>query len=80
MWDPPQRVRRTCWGNNPDGNTDAPDGEFTAVSPGYWYTCGLRTDGTITCWGLKEVWVSSPPRLLTNVSWLLTLVTGMPAL
>ena len=26
-------------------------GNFTAVSAGYWHSCGLRTDGTIVCWG-----------------------------
>ena len=34
----------TCWGGSWD--TDAPVGEFSAVSA----ACGLRTDGTIVCW------------------------------
>ncbi len=33
------------------GQSDAPSGEFTAVSAGYRHSCGLRTDGTIQCWG-----------------------------
>ena len=28
-----------------------PGGRYTAVSAGSLHTCGLRTDGTITCWG-----------------------------
>ena len=34
----------TCWGGAWD--TDAPVGEFSAISA----ACGLRTDGTIACW------------------------------
>ena len=29
----------------------APDGEFVAVSSGTSEACGIRTDGTISCWG-----------------------------
>ena len=36
-----------CWGRY----TEAPDGEFTELSAGYDHICGLRTDGTIACWG-----------------------------
>ena len=41
----------TCWGNNQDGQSDAPEGPFTAVDTGHDHSCGLRTDRTITCWG-----------------------------
>ena len=27
---------------------------FTAVSAGYWHSCGIRTDNTITCWGNND--------------------------
>ena len=43
-----------CWGRNSYGQTDAPSGEFIAVSVGGQYeghSCGIRTDRTITCWG-----------------------------
>ena len=37
------------------GNVKTPEGTFTAVHHSNWATvCGLRTDGTITCWGDNE--------------------------
>ena len=33
------------------GTVNAPDGTYTAVTSGWKHSCGLRTDGTITCWG-----------------------------
>ena len=55
----------TCWGANGfyddedgvrgdfivDGRADAPSGSFTAVSAGSHHSCGLRTNGTVACWG-----------------------------
>ena len=40
-----------CWGNNQHGQTDAPEGDFTAISAGAYYSCGLRPDGSVVCWG-----------------------------
>ena len=44
----------TCWGENKDGETDAPTGTFSALSAGggsFRRICALRTDNTIACWG-----------------------------
>ena len=56
----------TCWGKNSAGETDVPGGEFSAIAAGgsfsqtlevngvtrsYGHSCGLRRDGTVTCWG-----------------------------
>ena len=38
-------------GANEDGQATPPLGEFTSVSSGYDHTCGVRTDGTLVCWG-----------------------------
>jgi len=42
-----------CWGMKTKGNMDIPPGPFVdlAVSVMGWTNCGLRGDGTITCWG-----------------------------
>ena len=44
-----------CWGQNDYGQTDAPDGSFSAVSVallGGQFTCAIRTSsGAIVCWG-----------------------------
>ena len=40
-----------CWGSNQDGQTDAPDGQYTAIATGGAHSCAIRTDQTITCWG-----------------------------
>ena len=40
-----------CWGNSSSGQTEVPQGQYTAVSAGREHTCALRTDQTITCWG-----------------------------
>ena len=40
----------TCWGNNGEGQADAPSGTFKAVTAGWVYSCGLRSNN-ITCWG-----------------------------
>ena len=39
-----------CWSVFGQGS-DIPTGRFSAVSASLFYTCGLRTDGAIYCWG-----------------------------
>ncbi len=34
--------------------TDAPNGEFTAITVGEHYSCGLRLNETIDCWGILQ--------------------------
>ena len=61
-WDTAQFVGRLASGDTTVGTstTDeveasprlgAEPGGFTAVSAGYEHSCGLRTDGSVTCWG-----------------------------
>ena len=35
----------------PTGQATVPDGQYSAVTAGVYHSCGLRTDGTITCCG-----------------------------
>ena len=47
----------TCWGaENADdsGQTDAPAGQFRAVSSGHLHSCGVRADETVACWGKND--------------------------
>ncbi len=38
-----------------------PAGTFIQVSAGYAHTCGLRTDGTLACWGCNDYGQAAPP-------------------
>lgn len=40
-----------CWGSNPYGVLDAPDGLFTAVAAGKEHALALGLDGSVVCWG-----------------------------
>ena len=33
------------------GQASPPEGRFKAVTAGGELSCGLRSDGTVTCWG-----------------------------
>ena len=44
------------------GSLDAPGGGYTALASGNGNACGLRTDGTITCWGVEEHEPPEPPQ------------------
>jgi Regulator of chromosome condensation (RCC1) repeat len=41
--------------------TTPPTGTFTAVSAGEFYSCAIRTDGTLACWGYKAHGRATPP-------------------
>ncbi len=34
---------------------------YPSVSSGYYYTCALRTDGTVACWGSNDYGQATPP-------------------
>ena len=43
------------------GQADPPAGQFSAVAGGWQHSCGLRSDGTIACWGRNEDGQADPP-------------------
>ena len=44
-----------------DGEATPPAGTFTQVSAGFEHTCGVRTDGTLACWGDDTFGQATPP-------------------
>lgn len=44
---------------NGAGQATPPSGTFRAVSAGSAHSCGVRTDGSITCWGNTALWEES---------------------
>ena len=40
-----------CWGQNDDGQTNAPQGLFTQVSAGTSHVCAITERGNLRCWG-----------------------------
>ena len=66
-----------CWGSNdaPKPLVDKDDKEeigqasppaserFTAISAGYWHTCGLRSNGAAVCWGANRYYFRGGPWL-----------------
>ena len=53
--------RVVCWGQNSQGQADAPEGEFLAVSAGRDHSCAIGTDRTVTCWGADFLGQSDVP-------------------
>ena len=41
--------------------TTGPDAGFRAISVGYFHTCGIRADSTVTCWGENTSGQAHPP-------------------
>ena len=52
-----------CWGLNDQGQTDAPEGVYQSVTPGYDHTCALRESGEAVCWGSIHPSIRVPPDL-----------------
>ncbi len=55
-----------CWqvgGDACNGTQGTPPaGTFSQVTVGMCYACGLRSDGTIACWGTNDQGQASPPQ------------------
>ena len=64
-WLPPD-TNVVCWGDNRWGQSTPPPGTFTTVSAGRYSTCGVKTDGSVACWGVYQ-----PP------TW--DLISGVPS-
>lgn len=43
-----------CWGLDGDGQASPAAGEFTQVSSGKYFSCGVRVDNTLACWGWSD--------------------------
>ena len=43
-----------CWGLNELGQSDPPGSKFDSISSAGSFTCGLRTDSLVVCWGDAE--------------------------
>ncbi len=46
-------VGACSWDTSGEGDEEVwgPEGEFVSVSAGSAHTCGLKTDGSVACWG-----------------------------
>jgi hypothetical protein len=42
-----------CWGNDAQGQSSPPTGDFVDVKVSFYHSCGLGTDGELRCWGCK---------------------------
>ena len=47
--------------SSPSGRPGPPTATFVALSAGAEFTCGLRADGGVTCWGANDWGQSAPP-------------------
>jgi len=54
-----------CWGFNDHDQASPPQGHFIQVSSGHLYSCGIRGDETVACWGLQG---QPPPGLFLQIS------------
>ena len=59
-----------CWGDNTNGQLNAPSGRFVSVQAGSYHTCALRIDGSAVCWGDAgdEGKTSPPDETFTQIS------------
>ena len=47
--------------DDPEDTQTTTTGAFTSVTAGHEHSCGLRTNGTITCWGYNHFGQADPP-------------------
>ena len=50
----------TCWGDNRDGQNDAPAGAFETVAISWAHTCALEAGGDVVCWGFHNFAQTEP--------------------
>ena len=52
-----------CWGDNKNGQSTPPEGQFRSVGVGEDHARGVMIDGSVTCWGYgyNEYGQSTPP-------------------
>ena len=58
---PAHQRHRHLLGRQQPGQATAPAGTFTTLTAGNAYTCGLRTNGTATCWGYNVYGQATAP-------------------
>ena len=46
---------------SPPERVQANAGTFSMISAGVFHTCGVRTDGTLACWGYNNYGQATPP-------------------
>ena len=56
-----------CWGDNTQGQTNAPEGQFLSVSAGGVYSCGINFENQLACWGHAAI-LPPPDGDFTHVS------------
>ena len=51
-----------CWGFDDDGQASPPEGErFVSIGSSSAYSCGLKDDGSVICWGTEDMAGAYPP-------------------
>ncbi len=50
----PADTNVVCWGDNHYGQSNPSEGAFKVVAAGSASSCGIKTDGSIKCWGVDR--------------------------
>ena len=62
-----------CWGDPSNRKLQAPAGGFASIAVGDFYTCGVKINGSIACWGKDTVVNLAPPPELTTAEYAIEL-------